>query len=231
MPPEMGSSLSCVGPPSPIAAAWNSQSTFLYAAASSSCASSRECWLPSSRLDEAAAGRRAAGEARPARPAARGDGGRGGAPAVEVRTDGVDAVEGPSLLLRVRVVLCEADRRHSLAHRLREGVVVADAEKVVDGARRAARATRAGALNEGQPGRVAKHNAGVRRAGPVHDALAAHELLPEDRVRHNLDALEEVQRRARSGHFRPAEDSDKKNYYTVHKMKVKKNNACGRKRL
>ena len=194
MPPEMGSSLSSVGPPSALAAAWNSQSTFAYAVASTSCASSRECWLPSLRLDEAAAVWRAAGEARPARPAARRGGGRGGAPAAEVRTDGVDTVEGPSVLLRVCVVLCEAHRCRHLAHRLRECVVVADAEKVVDGARRAARAARAGALDETQNSRVAKRDAGVGMGCTIYHALAADELLPEDRVRHHLDALEEEDR-------------------------------------
>ena len=126
LPPEMGSSLSSVGPPSPLAATWNSRSTFLYAAASASCASSRP--KASSHLNEAAARSGEAAHSARVRGVARG----AGVSLAEVWADNVDAVEGVSAVLHVLVVLCEAFRRHRVAHGLREDAIVVDAEEAVD---------------------------------------------------------------------------------------------------
>ena len=107
----------------------------------------------------------------------------------------MDAVEGASAVLRVLVVLCEAFLRHRRAHGLLEGGVILDVEKVVDLARRAARAIGACILDEAQPGRIAKHGAGAGTARAVLDhavlAIVSDELLSEDRVRHHLEALQE----------------------------------------
>ena len=51
-----------------------------------------------------------------------------------------------------------------------------------------------GSLDETQNSRVAKRDAGVGMGCTIYHALAADELLPEDRVRHHLDALEEEDR-------------------------------------